>query len=166
MYPHGRTEASLSYLGERDWNEMRLKRSNMISMWNTIHMDIRTYLFEIEPAELRVATVTRGVRLLPASGPSPNKPSTFLVCLRHSNSEHLFSYGMPLFSSSYGIFTGFSRYNTARRCGDSVGRVYFQRNERCQCNIQRLLYDGGPIGEMCRTKVRYCCSLACQCRYM
>jgi hypothetical protein len=53
-----RIEASyitVLYFGELDWNEMKSKRLNMISLWNT--HGYRTYLFGIEPAELQVVRV-------------------------------------------------------------------------------------------------------------
>jgi hypothetical protein len=77
-----RIEASyitVLYLGELvDWNEMKSKRSNMISLWNT--HGYRTYLFGIELAELQVA---------PSVPPKwLEQAPTFYICLRSSNSEH------------------------------------------------------------------------------
>lgn len=154
-----RIEAShmtVSCLGELDLNEMKSKRSNMISLWNT--HGYRTYLFGIEPAELQAVRVaTQGLcwrsassGLWPQVAPSGlNKPQ---LCLRSSNSEHsLVMVGVTVYLRDS---------HRPRRCGVSVGRVYLQNigittyNVLITIRARRRPEDG----EMRRRKVIYHCS--------
>ena len=146
---------TVSYFGELDWNEMRSKRSNMISLWNA--HGYHTYLFGIKPAEVQVVRVLTQMAfgffrpLDPRVTPSGlNKTSTSYVCLRSSNSEHCLVSG-----GRYGILTGFSR--RCRECGLSLSS---------KTNIGITTYVLFAIrarwrpenGEMRRTKVIDHCS--------
>ena len=101
---------TVSYFGELYWNEIRSKRSNMISLWNMCTWIPYVPVWDQtgRGAAQVVQVVTQRAPISASSDLWPRVSSTSYACLRSSNSEHHFSYG-----GRYGILTGFSR-----RCGE------------------------------------------------